>query len=294
MAATCTSIGSSSIVELSRLINRAGVPFSVRISSRTRVHGGGLTAPSTSREEGPSCIFVGPIDSARKETLEALYRQARDAYYNGKPLIVDDMFDRVELKLRWYGSESVVKYPRCSLLRQSTYADAQDDASQVLLLATIWILILLFGSLACVFPAMYGLGLVYGGDPFDSGLVYNGQVSTSVPLLSKMNGILLTVLGPALGYPIASSAVRVLQGLWSNDLTALKGNCPNCGEEVFAFVRSDQSNRSAHKADCHVCECTLEFRTKVEKSTLLLGRKWVYGRIYLVSRPRRDGRSRYT
>ncbi|XP_010485238.1 PREDICTED: factor of DNA methylation 4-like [Camelina sativa] len=129
MAGTCTSIrprliGSSSIVELSRLINRAGVPFSVRISTRTRGHGGGLTAP-TSREEGPSCIFVGPIDSARKETLEALYRQAKDAYYNGKPLIVDDMFDRVELKLRWYGSKSVVKYPRCSLLRQSTYADAE-------------------------------------------------------------------------------------------------------------------------------------------------------------------------
>lgn len=81
MAGTCTSIrprliGSSSIVELSRLINRVGVPFSVRISTRTRGHGGGLTAP-TSREEGPSCIFVGPIDSARKETLEALYRQVR-------------------------------------------------------------------------------------------------------------------------------------------------------------------------------------------------------------------------
>ncbi|ESQ42418.1 hypothetical protein EUTSA_v10014435mg [Eutrema salsugineum] len=245
MAGTCTSIrprllGSCSIAELSRLINRAGVPFSVRIStrrSRTRGHGGGFTA-RTLREEGPSCIFVGPIDSARKETLEALYRQARDAYYNGKPLIVDDMFDRVELKLRWYGSKSVVKYPRCSLLRQSTYADAEDDASQVLLLATIWILILLFGSSACVLPAMYGLGLVYGGDPFDSGLVYTGQLSSSVPLLSKFNGILLTVLGPAFGYPIASSAMRVLEGLWRNDLTALKGDCPNCGEEVKSFVCS--------------------------------------------------------
>ncbi|KAF2570006.1 hypothetical protein F2Q70_00005510 [Brassica cretica] len=151
---------------------------------------------------------------------------------------------------------------------------------------------LLFGSSACVLPTIYGLGLVYGGDPFNSGLVYSS--SSSVPLLSKLNGILLTVLGPAFGYPIASSAVRVLKGLWRNDLTALKGDCPNCGEEVFAFVRSDQSNKSAHKAECHVCECTLEFRTKVEKSASLLGRKWVYGRIYLVSRPRRGRRSKYT
>ncbi|MCI16557.1 PGR5-like protein 1B chloroplastic-like, partial [Trifolium medium] len=51
---------------------------------------------------------------------------ARDAYYRGEPLIVDDMFDRVELKLKWYGSKSVVKYPRCSIRRQSTYADAEE------------------------------------------------------------------------------------------------------------------------------------------------------------------------
>lgn len=68
---------------------------------------------------------------------------------------MDDMFDRVEvklgclvmhllavfiiryfrlmvrpifakqLKLRWYGSKSVVKYPRCSIRRHSTYADAE-------------------------------------------------------------------------------------------------------------------------------------------------------------------------
>ncbi|KAK9734807.1 hypothetical protein RND81_04G164600 [Saponaria officinalis] len=81
--------------------------------------------PCTVLSEGPSCIFVGPIETASQETLEALYRQARDAYYSGKPLIMDDMFDRVELKLRWYGSKYVVKYPRCSLRRQSTYADAQ-------------------------------------------------------------------------------------------------------------------------------------------------------------------------
>lgn len=30
-----------------------------------------------------------------------------------------------QLKLRWYGSKCVVKYPRCSLRRQSTYADAE-------------------------------------------------------------------------------------------------------------------------------------------------------------------------
>ncbi|MFS7944760.1 putative PGR5-like protein [Helianthus anomalus] len=49
--------------------------------------------------EGPSCIFVGPIERASQETLEAFYRQAQDSYYSGKPLIVDDMFDRLEVIL---------------------------------------------------------------------------------------------------------------------------------------------------------------------------------------------------
>lgn len=34
--------------------------------------------------------------------------------------------------------------------------------------------------------------------------------------------------------------------------------------QVFAFVKSDQSNASPHRAECHVCECALEFRTKAE------------------------------
>lgn len=35
--------------------------------------------------------------------------------------------------------------------------------------------------------------------------------------------------------------------------------------QVFAFVRTDKANNSPpHSANCHVCECLLEFRTKVE------------------------------
>ncbi|GKC12774.1 PGR5-like protein 1B, chloroplastic isoform X1, partial [Tanacetum coccineum] len=75
-------------------------------------------------------------------------------------------------------------------------------------------------------------------------------------------------------------------GLWENDLVALKGACPNCGEEVFAFVASKPFNNSPHKADCHVCGCLLEFRTKVERSIAQPGKRWVYGRIYLIRRRR--------
>ncbi|KAF5954205.1 hypothetical protein HYC85_007061 [Camellia sinensis] len=249
----------STVIELSRN-NRTGAPFSVRISTRSN---GVFTRDERDPvAQGPSCIFVGPIETANKETLEALYRQARDAYYSGNPLIVDDMFDRVELKLRRFRSKCVVKYPRCSLRMQSTYADAEEDPSQVFALASVWLLFLGFGSSACLVPVISMIGQAYR-DAFNSGFSYSSQAS-ALGFLSMLNGILFMALGSAIGFPIASASVRALQGLWRNDLVALKGACPNCGEEVFAFVRSDQSNNSPHRADCHVCECSLEFRTKVE------------------------------
>ncbi|KAA8543864.1 hypothetical protein F0562_021959 [Nyssa sinensis] len=255
-----THVMGSTVVELSRN-NRTAAPFSVRISTKSN---GAFTEPPASLAEGPSCIFVGPIETATKETLEALYRQARDAYYSGKPLIVDDMFDRVELKLRWYGSKYVVKYPRCSLRRHATYADAEEDPSQVFALASVWLLFLGFGSSVCLAPVIYTAYRAYQ-DAFNSGFSYGSQAS-ALEFLSMLNGFLFMALGCVVGYPIASASVGALRGLWSNDLVALKGACPNCGEEVFAFVRSDRSNNSPHRADCHVCDCSLEFRTKVEQS----------------------------
>ncbi|MQL85936.1 hypothetical protein Taro_018471, partial [Colocasia esculenta] len=239
--------------------------------------------------QGPSCLFVGPIETASKEMLEALYDQARDSYYSGKPLIVDDMFDKVELKLRLYGSKSVVKYPRCSLRRQSAYADAEEDPSQVLALASIWILLFAFGTFIFLIPTLYTIKMTYE-DAIDSSLFLNNG-RFRLQCLSMLKTALFMGLGLLIGYPIASAAIQALKGLWRNDLVALKGSCPNCGEEVFAFVKAKQSNQEAHRAECHVCECFLEFRTKVEESISRPGKQWVYGRVYLVPR-RNQGRRR--
>ncbi|KAF7805448.1 PGR5-like protein 1B, chloroplastic [Senna tora] len=283
MAATSPSFSPhvirSTLLESTRN-NRSPPSFSVRISSTAN----GVSATCDDLAQGPYCIYVGPIESASKETLEALYRQARDAYYSGEPLIVDDMFDRVELKLRWYGSKSVVKYPRCSIRRQSTYADAEADLSMIFALASTWILFLAFGSSVCIGPVLYAVMAYH--TTFNSGLSYVNQASGLGFLAIFM------ALGCVIGYPVASASVKVLQGLWKNDLVALKGSCPNCGEEVFAFVRMDRASDSPHRADCHVCECLLEFGTQVEQSVSRFGRQWVYGRIYLVSLRGRSQRQR--
>ncbi|CAL1401910.1 unnamed protein product [Linum trigynum] len=289
MAGTCFStarhaFGSAAVEPPSRAAFRAGASSLLRISA-----GSDGVMATRGNSEGPSCIYVGPIETASKETLEALYRQARDAYYSGSPLIVDDMFDRVEMKLRWYGSKSVVKYPRCSLRRQSTYSDGEEDISQAFALASIWILFLTVGSCICVGPILYAIGIAYQ-DAFGPPISNGGQQDV-IKFLSSANFVLFTAVGYLVGYPIASASVKVLQGLWRNDLVALKGACPNCGEEVFAFVKSNVTEDNPHRANCHVCESLLEFRTKVEQTVPRLGRQWVYGRIYLASRrPRRWNR----
>ncbi|KAL5130186.1 hypothetical protein HKD37_12G033314 [Glycine soja] len=291
MAGTSLShVIQSTVLELPRTTRH------VRISAKSHR----VSATSDQRPAGPYCIYVGPLETANKENLEALYCQARDAYYSGQPLIVDDMFDRVELRLRWFGSKSVVKYPRCSIRRQSTFADAenalldyvfpllgssplfgQEDLSMVFALASTWAMFLAFGSLACVGPVSYTVGMAYQ-NAFDSGLSLGSQ-TPGLGFLAVVNSLIFVGLGFVIGYPVASASAKVLQGLWRNDLVALKGACPNCGEEVFAFVRMDRNIESPHRADCHVCECILEFRTKVEQSVSRFGRQWVYGRIYLVS-----------
>ncbi|CAN1282807.1 PGR5-like protein 1B, chloroplastic, partial [Linum perenne] len=270
----------SAVIELSsRAGSRTLASLPVRISA-----GGDAAMATCCKAEGPSCIYVGPIETASKETLEALYSQARDSYYSGSPLIVDDMFDRVELKLRWYGSKSVVKYPRCSLRRQSTYSDAEEDISQAFALASIWMLFLTVGSCIAAGPLIYAIGIAYQ-EAFGPQISHGGQ-QTVIKFLSSANFVLFMAVGYLIGYPIVSASVKTLNGLWRNDLVALKGACPDCGEEVFAFVKTNQSKDSSpHRASCHVCESVLEFRTNVERSTL--GRQWVYGRIYLVSKRRR-------
>ncbi|CAM6102733.1 unnamed protein product [Calypogeia fissa] len=263
---------------------------------RVRVAGGGWALPSldyanayqlreqavlTNEGQGPSCIFVGPLETAEKARLEALYQQARDSYYSGSPLIVDDMFDRIEVKLRWHGSKLVLKYPRCSLKRFSAYADAELDASQMLVLASIWSVLLASGLVAAAFPP--ACAICTACQKAIHGRMHSHEVTFFTETMTAMNGALAIGLGLVLGVPVAIAAARSLQGLWRGELVALKGCCPNCAEEVYAFVRADEPEQPQHKTECHVCEHPLAFRAKVERSAEHPGKLWAYGRVYLLT-----------
>lgn len=219
--------------------------------------------------DAPSCIFVGPIETAEKARLEALYQQARDSYYSGQPLVVDDMFDKVEMQLRWHGSKLVLKYPRCSLKRFTAYADAELDPSQMRALATVWSLLFALGlGLAVGLPTLVA--------HYDPGSTF---------VLSDSNRTLFSVVSFLVGAPVAQAAVKQLQALGRGDLVALKGCCPNCGGEVYTFVEPDYSSlKVRHESECHVCERLLVFQATLHPSKSGLGQPWAHGRVYLPTR----------
>lgn len=224
--------------------------------------------------DAPSCIFIGPIETAGKARLEALYQQARDSYYSGQPLVVDDMFDRVEMQLRWHGSKLVLKYPRCSLKRFTAYADAEVDPSQMRALKIIWCLIFAVGlSLAVGLATSISTCMEF--NPYEPGTF----------VMSDTNRMFLSIVSFIVGAPVAQAAVKQLQALGRGDLLALKGCCPNCGEEVYTFVKLDHSSLKArHESECHICERQLVFQVTLHPSKSGLGQPWAHGRLYLLER----------
>lgn len=81
MAGTSTSFSphliKSTVSNLTRTI-RAVTPFHLVLFS-TKTPNSPLSS-SDNLAQGPSCIFVGPIETATQETLEALYLQVSDYY----------------------------------------------------------------------------------------------------------------------------------------------------------------------------------------------------------------------
>ena len=78
----------------------------------------------------------------------------------------------------------------------------QEDPSQVFALASVWLLILGFGSSFLIVPLICTIVQAYQ-DTFESGMHYTDQ---SFELFTILNGILFMVLGSIIGFPIASAS----------------------------------------------------------------------------------------
>ena len=74
-----------------------------------------------------------------------------------------------------------------------------------------------------------------------------------------------------------------LASLREGSVVALTGDCPNCGERVYAFAPGDKPE-TRRKSECHVCERGVVFNAAVVGDKTSPFRRAATGRIYLVSR----------
>lgn len=83
----------------------------------------------------------------------------------------------------------------------------QEDPSQVVALASVWLLFLGVGGTACLVPLIYTFTQAYQ-DALSSGLIYGSQASL-VDSLAMFNGMLFMVLGTMIGFPVASASGNI-------------------------------------------------------------------------------------
>lgn len=83
----------------------------------------------------------------------------------------------------------------------------QEDLSMILALASTWTTFLAFGSLACLGPISYTVGMAYQ-NAFNSGFSYGSQTS-AFGFLATVNSIMFIVLGFVIGYPVASASGKI-------------------------------------------------------------------------------------
>jgi hypothetical protein len=146
-------------------------------------------------------------------------------------------------------------------------------------LTAIWLAFLAGGSLAVAASAVAAAAALAGADAGALGALAGG------------GGASAALAGGAL----AAVAARSLGALRSGSLVAVKGDCPACGEEVYAFVQASAdvagapaaphvAHRARHVADCHVCARPIAFDVRVRGASAAPWRRRAHGRIYLVSR----------
>lgn len=202
-----------------------------------------------------ACLNVGPFHSADQEDVESLYKQAKEAYHSGSPILSDDVFDSLESQLRYQRSELVSKGPRCSLRGLNIYSDAELDKSQTFLLASFWTVL----SLSSYSFAAANLDGLLHAKVFDS-------------------------LSAFVGLGLFTAFVKCLMNVLKGNEVAVKGECPNCKEEVYAFAAFNtvEEEDCEVESTCHMCRRPLIFKITKHKGIIrpMASGEWAYGKIF--------------
>ena len=207
--------------------------------------------------------YVENLDSATLAELEALYADAKDAYFAGNPCVSDAYFDALELKLSYAQSSVVRKYPRCSVRGKAIYSDCVTDESQMQVLTASYLVILVLGILFVLIDLGHDLRV----------MIMSAEVAQAQfrpPVLALV------------GLGLSQRGVEKLLETRKGGTLAMTGECPNCNEQVFTFMDTKRG-QSKERCECHVCGRKIVFEATFER---VESSKWKVagkGRVYLVA-----------
>jgi len=223
------------------------------------------TSGSSSLSSSTGATIPADLDRATQAEMEALYPRAKEAYYDGAPLVDDVYFDALEAKLMFLNSDAVKKYPRCSVRGKAVYSDCVTDEAQMRALQTSYAVILAVGA-AFIF--------------FDFGDDVRALLSL---IFSLPDGprLRIPIMG-LIGIGLASRGVEKLRSVKSGETLAMTGECPACHEQVYSFL-SVRGAQGKSRTECHCCARKIVFETQFEKRESSPWKVVGKGRIYLVS-----------
>ena len=222
-------------------------------------------SPSSSSSSRSSAMIPADLDRATQADMEALYPRAKEAYYDGEPLVDDEYFDALEAKLMFLNSDVVKKYPRCSVRGKAVYSDCVTDEAQMRALGTSYAAILAVGA-----AFMY---IDFGDDV--------RALMSLVFALPDGPRLRIPIMG-LIGIGLASRGVEKLRSVRSGETLAMTGECPACHEQVYSFL-AVRGAQGKSRSECHCCGRKIVFETQFEKRETSPWKVVGKGRIYLVS-----------
>ncbi|GLT40441.1 hypothetical protein SLA2020_145780 [Shorea laevis] len=192
--------------------------------------------------EGKAIIVV-MLSSDEQKFLEASM-----AYVSGKPILSDEEFDKLKLRLKMEGSEIVAEGPRCSLRSRKVYSDLSVDYFKMFLLNV---------------PAtVIALGLFFFLDDLTG-----FEISYLLELPEPFGFIFTWFAAVPFLVWLAQSLTKVVV----RDSLILRGACPNCGTENVSFfgtILSISSGGSTNNLKCSNCGTELVYDSNTRLITL--------------------------
>ena len=168
---------------------------------------------------------------------EQMFLEATKAYAMGEPVLTDEQFNDLKLKLKQQGSALAVGGPRCSLRTRRVYTDMTVDYFRLTLLNIPGVAI----SLSLLFLVDYATGF---------------SISKFVELPEPFGFLAVWAVVLPIVYIVSDSLTKVVL----KDALVLQGQCTNCGAPQVMFfgkVLGIDGNDEVADVTCESCKCKM-------------------------------------